>query len=245
MAPASNCLIEQPGLVWLSAPPFEAEPPCASQGVALLCDLSAPPWTNMATLALDESDARDAAKPGSTSRQWFAARRSLSKMLVGWRCGVEASTVRISYDNEGAPRVLGPSNQFISVASRGPLTALAVASEPIGVDIEQILDQEPAYAVLHVDEATQLATIDDAGDRRDAFLRIWTMKEAYLKACGCGFKRDPSTIKIEAYSAENARIHDGALVQPACAQWRSFPASCALAACFRAYGPLNPSRADE
>jgi phosphopantetheinyl transferase len=80
---------------------------------------------------------------------------------------------------------------FVSVASRGSIAALAIASSPVGIDLEPLDAQAPVVReVLHPRE---LLALQEAPDH---FLRLWTAKEAYLKANGAGLVRDPAQIEI-------------------------------------------------
>jgi len=54
---------------------------------------------------------------------------------------------------------------------------------------------EPPWSLLHPNERNILETLTGEA-RADAFPRLWTAKEAYLKALGLGFARDPTKIAI-------------------------------------------------
>jgi len=70
-----------------------------------------------------------------------------------------------------------------------------MAEAPIGVDIEPSRAIEPPWSLLHPNERNMLETLTGEA-RADAFPRLWTAKEAYLKALGLGFARDPTKIAI-------------------------------------------------
>ncbi len=60
---------------------------------------------------------------------------------------------------------------------------------PVGVDVERVRPRPRALALarsrLHPKEADALAAVPDA-ERDEAFARLWTAKEAVLKARGTG-----------------------------------------------------------
>ena len=92
----------------------------------------------------------------------------------------------------GRPALAGPADlpQF-SLSHAGPLTLVAVACDPVGADVEALpaADSVPGLArVLHPDERAEL---EEAEYGPEAFARIWTRKEAYLKGTGSGLGRDP------------------------------------------------------
>ena len=70
-----------------------------------------------------------------------------------------------------------------------------MAEAPIGIDIEPLRAIEPPWSLLHPNERNALETLTGEA-RADAFLRLWTAKEAYLKALSLGFARDPMRIAI-------------------------------------------------
>lgn len=161
--------------------------------LALVCDVLDPAFTACVRLAPTDDDRADEQAPSASSRTHFRARRALLRTLVGRAVGVDPAAVRVRYDAHGAPRVLDRP-VFVSVSSRGPLAALAVASAPVGIDLE-LFDAgvEPVDAVLAPQERATLARLRGV-ERARAFLRIWTAKEACLKALGLGLKRDPATL---------------------------------------------------
>ncbi|MFW3473310.1 4'-phosphopantetheinyl transferase family protein [Streptomyces microflavus] len=88
----------------------------------------------------------------------------------------------------------GPPLHFSLAHSRG-LIAVAVAPRVIGVDVERLPSPETVEAcarALHPGEQAELAAAPP-GERRAHFGRLWTRKEAYLKALGTGLSRHPRT----------------------------------------------------
>lgn len=146
--------------------------------------------------APDAGDLADAKYPGASERSTFLERRTLLRAFAARCAGVASDAIRISYDEHGAPRVSG-APIFVSASSRGAYAALAVASSPVGVDIEPFDDAAPVIDdVLGKQERQALTKLD--GDQRTLrFLQMWAAKEAYLKAVGRGFKRDPALINID------------------------------------------------
>jgi phosphopantetheinyl transferase len=155
----------------------------------LALDLDCEPPTN---LAPNDEDMADLARPGAAPRNYFLRRRLALRALLGASLGVDPREVRISYDLEGAPRLLS-HKAFVSVASRGSIAALAIASSPIGIDLEPLDAENPAPVVREVLHPRELLALQETPDH---FLRLWTAKEAYLKAHGAGLVRDPAQIEI-------------------------------------------------
>lgn len=170
-----------------------ARAPFARVLVCDLCDSALAPLR----CAPDAGDLADANYPGASERSYFLERRAILRALAARCAGVAPDAIRISYDEHGAPRVNG-ATLFVSVSSRGAHAALAVASSPVGVDLEPLDEAAPVIEdILGKREKLALSKLDDA-QRVHAFLRMWCAKEAYLKAVGRGFKRDPALINIDA-----------------------------------------------
>jgi phosphopantetheinyl transferase len=128
-----------------------------------------------------------------------AARHALMRAMVAGALGIGPEAVRLDHDATGRPFIAEPADcgLHVSLAGRDGLAAIALAREPVGVDLEIV---DPAGAiplnVLHRQEQARLETIADAPTRAETFCAIWTVKEAYLKALGTGLNREPSTFAV-------------------------------------------------
>jgi 4'-phosphopantetheinyl transferase len=150
-------------------------------------------------------------------RRWTAYRRdedrerfltgcALAKMALARHAGLRPADVRFDRtcaqcgEPHGKPALAGGTaaggTLEHSVAHSGDLVAVAVAGNPVGVDVEQ-LDDRPhplggdgdpdalARLVLSGTEQAALSAIPPSGRPR-AFLVAWTRKEAVTKATGDG-----------------------------------------------------------
>ncbi len=146
-------------------------------------------------LAPTPRDLREA-PPRDPARGAFLSRRALTRRAVAARLGVAPDSVEIGHAPSGAPRVLAPvSSLKISVSGRADFCAVAMAEAPVGVDIEPLRAIEPPWSLLHPNERNALETLTGEA-LADAFSRFWTAKEAYLKALGLGFAREPMKIAV-------------------------------------------------
>lgn len=92
--------------------------------------------------------------------------------------------------DHGKPVIAGAGEELhFSFSRSGPAAAIAVASTPIGIDIEVSRPRQDVGALAErffsAEEAQYLTTLDREGAAA-AFLRLWTRKEAILKATGEG-----------------------------------------------------------
>jgi 4'-phosphopantetheinyl transferase len=103
----------------------------------------------------------------------------------------------------GRPYVIAPHDAtslcFNLSHARG-LVGVAVSTAPIGLDIEYIdrgIDPVEIFEdILTAAEIQPLLALDPAQMRR-RFFRLWTLKEAYLKAIGAGFSVEPRSFSFE------------------------------------------------
>ncbi len=167
-------------------------------------------------------DIVDRARPGATGRDYFQKRRSLLRAFVAAQAGRNPDSIVVAYDPDGAPRIVQPDLPlYISTAGRGNLAAVCLGDAPVGIDLEIVDDSmTPLDHVLHPFESAVLRTLSGPLRAR-RFLQIWTMKEAYLKACRTGFRRDPCGIAILEPGGGELRIEDDGRAVPCLAQWRA------------------------
>ncbi len=145
----------------------------------------------------DAADLRDARTHPPEARADFLVRRGLLRCLAARHLGLASQSVSIGYDAVGAPRLQAPrSTVHVSAAHRDGWLAMAVAPQPIGIDLELVgASADPAWAMLADAERRWLEALPSS-TRSATFLRLWTAKEAYLKALGLGLDREPSTVVV-------------------------------------------------
>ncbi len=89
----------------------------------------------------------------------------------------------------GRPALDTPGTPHFSLSHSGDLVMLAVAGTPVGADVEEVPAQGTADSItshLHPREQAEITALPVPDDRRLAFARCWTRKEAYLKGTGEG-----------------------------------------------------------
>jgi 4'-phosphopantetheinyl transferase len=139
----------------------------------------------------------------------YFLRNELAKRLNG-----EPQSVNIMESEEGKPYIKEPGLPF-NLSRSGEHFAFALGQDDnyIGVDIERIrngFDYDRISRHYFSDEEQKsISGSEDLGSRVSAFFRIWTRKEAFLKAIGIGITTDLQ--KIELLDGENdieLSVHD-------------------------------------
>ncbi|MFN0127473.1 MAG: 4'-phosphopantetheinyl transferase family protein [Verrucomicrobiales bacterium] len=133
---------------------------------------------------------------------WRAGRAWIRQRLAS-TLGSAAPDLTITPDPRGRPRVDGAPQGFDANWSHsGPWIALVISrSGPAGVDIEQLRPdlphQELAPVVCSPGELKALDALAHDTAARHHFLRLWTAKEALMKATGLGAALDPASIEVD------------------------------------------------
>ncbi|WP_157043177.1 4'-phosphopantetheinyl transferase family protein [Rhodopseudomonas palustris] len=128
----------------------------------------------------------------------FMWRRILLRTVIATRLGCQPDEVDLQSSSMGRPFVAGAEFDFSMSHSRDvALITVTSGCGRIGVDIEAVVaipDQEQiAEIAFTTHEQSELRRYDLSSE---AFYRIWTCKEACLKAIGTGFHLDPRAVDI-------------------------------------------------
>jgi 4'-phosphopantetheinyl transferase len=120
------------------------------------------------------------------------------RQLLGGLLGMAPRDVGFVYNEHDKPAL--PGNElFFNLSHAGGHAALAVSSDvDLGVDIERLRPIEPGLSkqFFSACENEALAKLD-GDDWLSGFFRIWTGKEAVVKAIGLGLSLDLSLFDID------------------------------------------------
>jgi 4'-phosphopantetheinyl transferase len=173
--------------------------------------------------------------------------------LLGACLDVPAKSLRFMTGAQGKPRledVSHPQLGFNLSHSHGRgLVAIARGCE-IGVDLEQIradVDFERIVAShFSPAERTAWAALPEAG-RREGFFHGWARKEAYVKALGAGFSREPASYTVDLEPGGAGDLLADSVVPDAPRNWtvRGIPAPPGFAAALAYSGPPRAVRMHE
>lgn len=174
--------------------------------------LDDPPWP-LAELwgVLSPAERRRAsAFHGSELQRRFVVRRGALRLVVAACVGADAAALTLRRGRHGKPALAVPDRAVCFNAAHTDGVALyAVASRPVGVDVEAVRHLPDARAVAElccsVRERRELAAY--AGAELDAaLLHAWTQKEAYLKGVGAGLASSPASVEVTVDPSEPPRL---------------------------------------
>lgn len=138
-------------------------------------------------------------------RREFLLGRMLLKaamIRIGWHQGKSFAAIRVSVSNSGKPVVAGVE---FSLSHDGDAFLLALADQPIGVDLETVQAFDPAMLGICF-SATEQQQILLASAPEQTATMLWCQKEATAKATGGGLAS-----QIEQKKGQNVFVVAGLL----------------------------------
>jgi 4'-phosphopantetheinyl transferase len=116
--------------------------------------------------------------------QRFVLAHAFLRRKLGERLGQPPASLSFDHGPEGKPLLAG---LYFNLSHSGDLAALVLSTRhPVGVDIEAIQPVDALGLARDHFAPSEAALIADACHPVAAFFRLWTRKEAVLKAHGLG-----------------------------------------------------------
>lgn len=110
----------------------------------------------------------------------------------------------------GKPFLKGSDIQF-SLSHSDNFIACIVSNQFCGIDIEDAERRINTDGILRrfaPDEVSFISRIDDPYERKRMFMRLWTQKEAYLKAKGTGLSGGLDSFTMENINSEHPVVFE-------------------------------------
>jgi len=140
---------------------------------------------------------------------WRRSRASLRELLARY-VGVDARSLQIDAEAGGKPVLRGRRVPHFNVSHSRDVAVYALATNPVGVDVELMRGAGAPRRRDHVALARRafgapvaegLAELDQ-GTREREFLRLWTRHEAALKLAGRGIGAGLDHVSADAWIGE-------------------------------------------
>lgn len=165
------------------------------------------------TLSLDESGRAERLSPGP-GRDMFIATRGILRQILSLYLGQEPGDIEFGYGKGGKPFVRGPENAHavsfnLSHSHEVAMYAFAAGRE-VGIDVERLRDVRKPEDVIRrffseMECEFYLSRPEEL--RREAFFRLWTFREASVKASGRGVFTSDKGLVIPA-APPGSWLHD-------------------------------------
>lgn len=127
--------------------------------------------------------------------------RAMLRFGLAWYLQKAPTEIRLTTGWRGKPRLAEDLELFFNVAHSGSLGLLAFATVgEVGIDIESVHREveavEIAKAHFTPGESAMIAAGSTPEEQNSVFLRLWTRKEAVLKATGSGIAAGLDTVDV-------------------------------------------------
>jgi 4'-phosphopantetheinyl transferase len=136
---------------------------------------------------------------------WGAARGTLREVLAA-ALDTSPRQIAFRYGAHGKPEVRG---LHFNISHSGARALIALSQVEVGADIElprARRTDDIARRFFAPGEIERLFEITDPAARQAEFFRLWTCKEAFLKATGEGLSRSTRSYEIELLPDGGARL---------------------------------------
>lgn len=139
---------------------------------------------------------KDETRRASLSASFQARRKIIAELTQA-----DPASVSLSANEAGAPLLSHPRGYAVSIAANESFTLVALETDAaaIGTDLEIMrpIDWRPMLEMICSEtEGQAFHTHAQKSDGLEDFLRLWTIKEAILKATGKGFRAGPKNILV-------------------------------------------------
>ena len=148
-----------------------------------------------------------------TDRNRFIAGRSLLRTILSSYVPLDPARLSFTYSQRGKPALKdlpGPGMLHFNVAHSKDLILIAVTRAcAVGIDVEGIRpmnDAEEIAARFFSSRETAKLMALPKDERTTAFFKLWTRKEAWLKATGDGLSEMLNEVEVSFLSEEPARV---------------------------------------
>ena len=158
---------------------------------------------NFSVLLSDDEKARAKRFYFEKDRTHFIVGRGLLRKILGGYLGLHPAWVEFGYGRYGKPALkVGDVNHTLqfNLAHSNDLALYAFCwNQPLGIDLEHVrtMTNEDDFAaqLFSVSESALIASLSGQQKRR-AFFKIWTCKEAFFKASGDGLTKPVDQVEI-------------------------------------------------
>ncbi len=158
-------------------------------------------------------------------RDTYLIARYALRLIASHHLDVNPSKLQIGFGKYGKPFFLNYPNFHFNLSHSREIILISMGRQPIGIDVEYCNDSIDylgiANSVFSKREITSLTSLNTE-NLHDAFYRIWTKKEAYIKAIGMGLQAPLSEITMRPFDDGYHNLMSLHWNQEECNRWKVF-----------------------
>jgi 4'-phosphopantetheinyl transferase len=163
-------------------------------------DIADPVRRTLFALMDEDEQAREQRFVKDSDRRSFTAAHAGLRLALAPMLGTAPRQLRFTQGRFGKPALAGGSDIAFNLSHSGGIVLIAVASGlEIGADVERIRPlperDDIVRRYLHPGEVADLAAVPER-EGEAAFFRLWTRKEAVVKALGRGMNLDLDRYRV-------------------------------------------------
>jgi len=156
-------------------------------------------------------------------RRRFIAGRGLLRQALASYCDTPPEFLRFGYSSYGKPFLVSYPGLHFNLSHADAVVVVAVStSHRVGIDVEPLPQDATVDSVAGlVFSDPELAALHRVGGmlRRRLFARLWTRKEAYIKADGRGVSLPLREIDVETLTDRALTLRPASRQWSACRRW--------------------------
>lgn len=144
-----------------------------------------------------------------TSRHQFVVGRGMCRCLLGQRLATDPRLIQFQLAAHGKPQLAGPSSvQFNIAHTEGMVLCGFAEGAPIGVDVERLCRRTDLALAKRYFAPSEVEWVFRQPEpaQLPAFLRVWTLKESFIKAIGTGLSTPLDAFAFQRIESERPFI---------------------------------------
>lgn len=139
----------------------------------------------------------------------FLCGQLLVRAIISKYLNINNTDQHFVLNEYGKPYIYGVENFHYNLSHSGNWVVCAIDQKPVGVDIEKIKPFAPDIARYYF-SAEEFLYMSQAPEtvKLGLFYELWTFKESYIKALGCGLSKPLNSFTIKLVGDGKARVKD-------------------------------------
>ncbi len=145
-------------------------------------------------------------------RHRYITARGFLRLLLGAYLQTDPARIRLSYNEFGKPKLDAPHRTRLNFSLAHAQDKVIYSFTPgcrVGVDLEHVRpmpDEDHFAAMFFSDRESRLLGALSGAEKTASFFRLWTCKEAYLKAVGAGLAGELNQVEVAFMPTGEARF---------------------------------------